>query len=522
MAGKVLPASEAVRLIQDRDTVVVVGSGWGVMEPSLLLEALQKRYAQTGHPRDLALVHIVGLGDRQGGGADRFALPGFVRRVIGGHWYWSVNLWKMACADQFEAYNLPQGVLSHLLRQIASGGPGVVTKVGMRTFADPRVEGGKLNKAASEDLVKVVTIEGDEYLLYKAFPVHATLIRGTTSDEQGNITFEHEGVCLDALAAAQAAKNCGGKVLVQVKRITETGTLMHPMMVKVPGILVDAVVVDENQRQTNDICFDPSLCGETRRPLETTPPMKMSERKVIARRAAMEIRPGAVINLGFGMPDGVGSVSAEEGIADLINLTIELGPIGGLPLLGRNFGIAWNPLAIVDQPSMFDFYHGGGLDITFLGFGQVDRAGNVNVSKLGGRIIGTGGFIDISQCSKKVVFCGTFTAGGMEVMVSDAGPRILREGRTRKFVQNVDQITFSGEYARERGQTVLYVTERAVFQLRPEGLTLVEIAPGIDIEQDVLAQMGFRPIVADDLKTMDMRLYRQSPMGLKNDLARAS
>lgn len=522
MAGKVLAAREAVGLVQDRDTVVVVGSGWGVMEPSLLLEALQDRYAQTGHPRDLTLVHIVGLGDRQGGGADRFALPGFVRRVIGGHWYWSANLSKMAQADGVEAYNLPQGVMSHLMRQIAAGGPGVVTKVGMRTFADPRVEGGKLNRAAREDLVKVITIEGEEYLFYKAFPVTVALIRGTTADEQGNVTFEHEGVCLDAPAAAQAAKNCGGKVLVQVKRITETGTLMHPMMVKVPGILVDAVVVDENQRQTNDIHFDPSLCGEIRQPLGTTSPMKMSERKVIARRAAMELRPGAVINLGFGMPDGVGSVSVEEGIADLTNLTIELGPIGGLPLLGRNFGVARNPLAIMDQPIMFDFYHGGGLDIAFLGFGQVDRAGNVNVSKLGGRIIGAGGFVDISQSSRKVVFCGTFTAGGLEVSVSDTGPEIVQEGRIKKFLEVVDQITFSGEYARERGQHVLYVTERAVFQLRREGLTLVEVAPGIDIERDILAQMEFRPVIAADLKTMDMRLYRQSPMGLKNDLVRTS
>lgn len=519
MPGKILAASEAVKFVRDQDTVVLVGSGGGTMEPTLLLKALQERYVETKHPRDLTLVHITGIGDREGGGADRFSLPGFVRRVIGGHWYWSVNLCKMAYANEIEAYNLPQGVISHLIREIAAGRPGLITKVGMKTFADPRVEGGKLNEAAKEDLVKVITIDGEEYLFYKAFPVTVALIRGTTADEQGNITFEHEGVCLDALTAAQAAKNCGGKVLVQVKRVTETGTLMHPMMVKVPGILVDAVVVDENQRQTHDIHFDPSLCGETRQPLGAAPSMEMSERKVIARRAAMELRPGAVINLGFGMPDGVGSVSVEEGIANLINLTVELGPIGGVPLLGRNFGIARNPLAIIDQPSMFDFYHGGGLDITFLGFGQVDRAGNVNVSKLGGRIIGTGGFVDISQCSKKVVFCGTFTAGGIEVNVSDAGPKIVQEGRIKKFVQAVDQITFSGEYARERGQSVLYVTERAVFQLRPEGLTLVEVAPGIDIERDILGQMEFRPVIAADLKTMDMRLYQQSPMGLKNDPA---
>ncbi len=517
MPGKIMAAADAVRLVQDRDTVVLVGSGGGVMEPGLLLRALQARYVETGHPRDLTLVHITGVGDREGGGTDRFALPGFVRRVIGGHWSWAVKLGEMACANEIEAYNLPQGVLSHLMREIAAGRPGLITKVGMRTFVDPRAEGGRMSQAAREDLVKVVTLDGEEYLFYKAFPVTAALIRGTTADEQGNVTFEHEGLFLDALTAAQAARRCGGSVIVQVKRVTETGTLMHPMMVKVPGILVDAVVLDENQRQTNDIQFDPSLCGETRKPLEATPPMEMSERKAIARRAAMELWPGAVVNLGLGIPDGVGLVSVEEGLFDSVSITVELGPIGGVPLPGRNFGLARNPLAILDQPSMFDFYHGGGLDIAFLGFAQVDRSGNVNVSKVGGRIIGTGGFIDISQCSKKVVFCGTFTTGGTEVSIAETGLKIVRDGQTEKFVNTVDQITFSGEYARERGQSVLYVTERAVFQLRPEGLTLVEVAPGVDVEREILERMEFRPAIASDLKIMDVRIFRRSPMGLNGD-----
>lgn len=514
--AKVMPAEDAVQLIKDNDTIWIVSSGGGIAEPTCVLAALEERFVKTGHPRDLTVCHSSGMGDRRGGGTDHFAHHGFVRRVIGSHWTWAPRLSQMVADNEIEAYVLPQGVMAQLTRAIAGGKPGVLSHVGIGTFIDPRVEGGRLNARSQAELMKVVEIEGQEWLLYKSFPVNVAIIRGTTADEDGNITMEHEGVILEALPAAQAAKNSGGIVIAQVKRLAQRGAL-DPRQVKVPGILVDAVVIDRDQMQSCEVVYNPGYSGEIRIPWDYSEPMPLTERKIVARRAAMELYPGAICNLGFGMSDGVAAVAAEEGLSDKITLTVEQGVIGGVPALGVNFGLACNPVAFVDHASQFDWYDGGGLDITFLAFAQADQAGNVNVSRFGKRIVGVGGFVNISQNAKKVVFCGSFSASGLEVAVEDGKLRILKEGRIRKLVSTVEQITFSSAYALKRGQSVLYVTERAVFELRPGGLVLIEIAPGVDLEADILAQMDFRPTISPDLRLMDARIFRPEPMGLKEE-----
>nr|WP_255565596.1 acyl CoA:acetate/3-ketoacid CoA transferase [Gelria sp. Kuro-4] len=511
-----MSVQEAAQLIKDGDTVWIVSSGGGVAEPGYVLAGIEERFLKTGRPRDLTVCHASGIGDRQGGGTDHFAYEGLVKRVVGSHWTWAPRLSQMVVDNLIEAYVLPQGVMTQLTRAIAGGKPGVLTHVGIGTYIDPRLEGGRLNTRSQAELVKVVELEGREWLLYKSFPVDVTIIRGTSADEDGNITMEHEGVIMEALPAAQAAKNSGGIVIAQVKRLAQRGTL-DPRLVKVPGILVDAVVVNPGQMQSCEVVYDPAYSGELRVPLDSSEPMPLNERKIVARRAAMELYPGAVCNLGFGMSDGVAAVAAEEGISNKITLTVEQGVIGGIPALGVNFGLAANPVAFVDHASQFDWYDGGGLDITFLAFAQADQAGNVNVSRFGKRIVGVGGFVNISQNAKKVVFCGSFSTSGLEVAVEDERLRILKEGRIRKLVPAVEQISFSSSYALKRGQAVLYVTERAVFELCPGGLVLTEIAPGIDLETEVLAQMDLRPIISPHLRVMDARIFRPGPMGLKEE-----
>ncbi|RKL61839.1 acyl CoA:acetate/3-ketoacid CoA transferase [Thermoanaerobacteraceae bacterium SP2] len=514
--NKLMTPEEAVKLIKDGDTVAAMGSGGGVFEPSLIYEKLEERFLKSGHPCNLTLVHTSGFGDKKETGINRFAHEKMVKRVIGGHWGWSPKMAELANENKIEAYNLPQGVMTQLYREIAAKRPGLITHIGLGTFVDPRVEGAKLNSITKEDLVKLVEIEGKEFLFYKSFPINVAILRGTTADEDGNITMEEEPAFLEALALAQAARNSGGKIICQVKYLAKSNTL-NSRDIKIPGILVDAVVLNKGQWQTVEGEFNPGFSGRIKVPLEQLPPMKLDERKIIARRAAMELTPGAIVNLGFGMPDGVASVAAEEGIIDYITLTVEHGIIGGVPASGAIFGVAMNPRAVIDEPSQFDFYSGGGLDITFLGMAQCDREGNVNVSKFGKNIAGSGGFIDISQPTKKAVFCGTFMAGGLKVELHDGTLKIINEGKYKKIVDKVDQITFSGKRAREVGQKVLYVTERAVFELTDQGVMLKEIAPGIDLERDVLSKMDFKPVIDENLKLMDSRIFKEPLMNLKSN-----
>lgn len=511
--SKFMTAEAAVRLIKDDDSVAVSGNGGGIMEPDVLFKALERRFLEEGSPKNLTLTHSAGIGDKDKGGISRFAHRGMVKRVVGGHWGWSPKMQQMANDNEIEAYNLPQGIVALQYREIAAKRVGVITQTGLRTFVDPRVSGGKLNSVTKEDLVELIEMDGKEWLRYKTYPVTAALIRGSIGDEEGNISLAYEPAYLEALAIAQAVHNCGGVVICQVKHAAKAGTL-DPKEVRIPGILVDAVVVCPGQRQTIEGEFNPALNGDVKTTVEAMEPMALDQRKVVARRAALELVKGSIINLGFGMPDGVARVAAEEGIADYVKMTIEQGIIGGVPAPGAIFGVAYNSEAMIDGPSQFDFYSGHGLDLTCLGLAQADSRGNVNVSKFGPTIAGCGGFIDISQTAKKCVFCGTFTAGGLKTEIRDGELKILQEGRHKKFLRDVEHITFSGDYAREAGQSVLYVTERAVFEMTGEGLVLREIAPGVDLKRDILDQMEFTPLMPEAPKLMDARIFRPEPMGL--------
>ncbi len=514
---KVVTADEAVALVQDEDVVASSGYG-GNGTPEALFEALEKRFVENAAPRGLTLIWAGGQGDGRSRGLNHFGHEGLLKRTIGGHYGLIPSIERLALEDKIEAYNIPEGVLTHLYRDIAAGKPGTLSRVGIGTFVDPRIEGGKVNKAAKDDIVELSELGGEEVLFFKAFPINVALIRGTTADPEGNVTMEKEALRLETLALAMAARNSGGIVLCQVERIAEGGSL-EARRVRVPGVLVDAVVVAEPEQhmQTYGTDYNPGLSGELRVPIDTIPSLPLDEKKVIARRAALELLPNSIINLGLGLPDSVGVVAAEERVQDLVTLTVDPGIIGGVPLGGDDFGAALNFDAAIDHPYEFDFIDGGGLDMACLGFAECDGAGNINASRFGKRLSGCGGFINISQNSKKVVFVGTFTSGGFKAEVKDGAMVIHQEGKFRKFVDAVGQITFSGAVAAKQDQDVLYVTERCVFRLTPDGLALAEVAPGVDAERDILRQLPFAP-VGDAPEPMDPAIFQPEPMGLRDRL----
>ena len=518
MAKKpVITAAEAAQMVRDGMTISTSGFVASAM-PEALTRALEERFLKTGSPRNLTLFYAAAQGNRDGSGADHFAHEGMLKRVIGGHYNMAPELGKLINANKLEAYNLPQGTLAQLFRDIAGHKLGTLTHVGLNTFVDPRIEGGKLNSVTTEDIVEVVDLMGEERLLYKGFHIDVGMIRGTYADENGNVTLERECCTTEATSIAQAVKNGGGKVVVQVEKVVQAGTL-DPKLVKIPGIYVDAIVICENKAdhaQCQGCEYDGSMTGDFCLPLGSLEYPPMSAKKIIGRRAAMELQPNTVVNLGIGIPEYISMVANEEGIGDYMTLTVEAGPVGGVPQGGPKFGGSVNVEAILDQPYQFDFYDGGGVDLAFLGLAQADKDGNINVSKFGPRIAGCGGFINITQNAKKVFFCGTFTAGGIKTHVEDGKLVIDQEGREWKFIDAVEQITFSGAYANKIGQPVVYITERAVFELRKDGVYLIEVAPGIDIQTQIIDLMGFVPKMdANGPELMDARIFADTLMGFK-------
>ena len=511
MRNKVISASEAAALVPDGATLGTIGGGGGLVEADALLAAIEDRFLTTGSPTGLRIIHSLGIGDRDRRGLNRLAYEGLVRKVIGGHWIWSPRMQALAKEEKIEAYVLPAGVTAQLMREIGAGRAGLITHVGLGTFVDPRLDGGRMNRSAQDTLVELIEIDGRTLLRYKPFPVHGALLRGSYADPDGNVSQEEEPANLEAFAMALAAHNSGGVVIVQVRGLVEHGQL-PARSVRIPGALVDAVVVVPDQPQCHAFFYDPSISGERRAftaQTDTSQPAPTGEgnpvpRALIAHRAAQELFENAVINFGFGIPDGVAKLVDARGETDRYYQTIEHGTYGGALLDGVLFGFARNASCMIDSPSQFDFYGGGGLDIAFLGFGEMDASGNVNVSRLGGTTVGPGGFIDIAQNARKVVFCGTFEAKGVVYAIDDQNITIERYGQVRKLVQAVDQITFSGQQALASGQQVLCVTERAVFELTEAGMCLRELAPGIDLRADVLERMDFAPIVPSEIPLMPL------------------
>ena len=512
---KVISAEDAIAIVQDEDVLATSGYG-GNGTPDQLIVSLERRFLETGSPKDLTLVFAGGQGDGKKKGLNHLGHSGLLRRVIGGHYGLIPEIEKLAVENKIEAYNIPEGVITHLYRDIASGKPGTLSRVGLGTFVDPREEGGKVNDITTQDIVELVELGGKQTLFYKAFPINVAFIRGTTADPDGNVTMERESLLLENLSMAIAAKNSGGYVICQVERIAQEGSL-DSRQVKIPGVMVDCVVVAESEHhmQTYGTQYNPAYSGEVRIPPQTLDRMELNERKIIARRAALELAPNSVINLGIGLPDCVGTIAGEEKIQDLITLTVDPGVIGGVPMGGLDFGAAVNCQAVIDHGSQFDFIDGGGLDSAYLGMAQADKSGNVNASRFGRRLSGCGGFINISQNSQKVIFLSTFSSSGLEIEIDDGRERIVKEGKIVKFVDRVGQITFSGRYAAENDQEVLYITERCVFRLTESGLELTEVAPGIDIESDILEKMPFAPEVRDPIE-MDDSIFRPEPMGLRS------
>lgn len=514
--GKFIKASQVPELISNNSFVGLCGFV-GIGSAEEILTSVEKSFLEKGSPNNLSVIFAAGIGDSKGRGAGHLAHKGLVKRVVAGHWGLAPKLGELANNNEIEAYNLPQGVISQMFREMAAGKPGILSHVGLGTFVDPELQGGKLNSVTTEDIVERCKFSGQDLLFYHAPKLDYAILRGTSADEDGNISFEEEALTLEALSVATAAKNNGGKVFVQVKRKVKRGSI-PPKEVKIPGILVDYVVIaetPENHMQTFGEYFNEGYVKNNFVVEGSLKEVKLDERKIISRRCAMLLdKSKKILNYGIGMPEVIAMVVNEEGQEQYFTPTVEPGAIGGTPMGGLSFGATFNATAIVDQPYQFDFYDGGGLDMAFLGLAQCDQYGNINVSKFGPKIAGCGGFINITQNAKEVVFLGTFTTGGLKIGVENGELRILQEGKVKKFVKDVEQVTFSGNTANKNNKKVTYVTERAVFTLVKEGLKLVEIAPGVDLQKDILDQMEFKPIVADDLKKMDSKIFIDEKMGL--------
>lgn len=518
-----ISANEAAQMIGDASTVCTVAMTL-VSASESILKAVERRFIDEGHPKEITLVHSCGQSDRKDG-IQHLAHIGLVKKIIGSHWGLQPKWMELISENKVEAYCLPQGQMTHLYRAMACGLPGKMSKVGLGTFIDPRLEGGKMNDRTKElpDIVDILKYENEEYMFYKQIPLDTVIIRGTECDEMGNLTTTEEAMKLEVLPAVLAAKRYGGKVIAQVKRVVANGSI-NPKEVTVPGVFIDAVVVCENpdidHRQTSSWVYDPSYCGQARVPLGSIVPPEFNERKFIARRGTLELEKGDVVNLGTGIPnDMVGKVCNEEGVSDDIMITVESGIYGGVQAGGIDFGIGQNLVAMIGHHEQMDYYNGAGVDITYMGLGELDQYGNVNSTKMGTRCTGAGGFIDITQNSKKVVFCGTFSARGARYDYANGKLNIITEGSIGKMVDQVAQVSFNGEMARAKGQKVVIVTERCVFELVKAGVMLTEIAPGIDLQTQILDKMGFKPIISENLKIMDPDLFiMDGRFGLKEKM----
>ena len=518
---KLVTAEEAARLVPDGATVIFGGSGAGHAVPQRFIDALAAVYREEGRPRDLTTVRVVGVGDFADRGFSQLAIPGLMRRTIGSNIGNEPRLAVLVADGEVEAYSFPQGVLSQLCRDIAAGRPGLITKVGLHTYVDPRQTGGKQGPAV-EELVEVVELSGEEWLLYRSFPIDVAVIRGSTIDKEGNLTLDDEAINGEMLPMAMAAHNSGGIVIAQARRAVPKGDLT-PRRVQVPGALIDFALLDPDQTQTYNTDYSAYFAGAARMDQPSSAQeLPLDVRKAIARRSLLEFGRGEIANLGFGISQNIGAIAQEEDVADLLVLTVEQGVFGGVPASGNDGGAGYNYQALIDQPYMFDFYDGGGIDIASLSVAEVDALGNVNVHAFGERLRGPGGFPNISRGAKKVCFVGTLTTGGMQALIEDGAIKITAEGATERFVDRVREITFSGPDAAERGQEVRYITERAVFALIDGSVTMIEIAQGLDPETDVIAHMGFRPAISADLATIDPAVFSAGTMGLRKRLEEES
>ena len=523
MTKKLMSADRAVMLIKSGATITACGISGGIT-PDKVMAALGRRFVKTGEPGQLKMVLPTAVGDGYDIlGMEHLAIEGMIEQIIAGSYTVARSsekppkIYKMIADNKVKAYNFPIGTLMHLLRDIAARRPGLITEVGLGTFIDPRYEGGKMNTATTEDINQVITLNGNEYLFYPSFPIDVAIIRGTTADEDGNVSMEHEYTLAGVLAMAMAAHNCGGKVIAQVKRVVARESL-PAQTVRVPGIFVDAVVIDEAQMVTTGVRVDPSASGETRIPWSAIPQTPLTGiRRVIINRVLLEVHPGDVINLGFGITSSIPQAIMEEGLLDQIVFTTEHGCIGGYPYDGIQFGGAMNPQALIDTPSQFDFLEGGGPDLVCLSFAEFDREGNVNVTRLKQMphvLAGAGGFSNIVQNASTLIFCGTLTAGGVKYEIANGRLKLIQAGKFKKAVKQVQQVTFNGRLACDKGQKVLYITDLGIFELAGEGLTLVEIAPGLDVETDILPLIEFDVAIAPELKTTDPAVFHDR-LGLR-------